>query len=104
MANFTSMNEWSFSGEVYYLKELEKDYGASIKIRGTAPRGDSVASSQIAELSCLLTKDAYEQAKKRGLSLYKKVAVSGHIETFVKDADFNKVKNMFIAEYVLEVA
>lgn len=102
--NFTSMNEWSFSGEVFYLKELEKDYGASLKIRGTSPRGDSVSSSQIAEITCLMTKECYESAKKEGLALYKKVAVSGHIETFVKDADFAKVKNMFIAEYVMQIS
>lgn len=102
--NFTSMNEWSFSGEVFYLKELDKDYGASLKIRGTSPRGDSLNSAQIVEITCLLTKDCYKQAKEKGLALYRKVAVSGHIETFVKDADFNKVKNMFIAEYILEVA
>lgn len=100
MANLMTMNEWTFSGEVFYLKELERDYGASLKIRGSSLSGNDY--SRIVELNCLLTKDAYKEAIKKGIGLYKNVTISGHMETFVR-SDNKKTKTMFIAEYVLEV-
>lgn len=95
--NFNAMNEWSFSGEVFYLKELERDYGASVKIRGVSEGG----FGRICELSCLIGQDAYKDAMKKGIGQYKKVALSGHMETFIKN---DKPKTMFIADYILEVA
>lgn len=102
MQKFIMMNEWSFSGEIFYLKELEKDYGASLKIRGTATRKDNSFRSDICELGCLVTRDAWNEAKKKGVKVYKNIAVSGHLETFIKNDGNSKI--MFIAEYIMEVA
>ena len=98
MIKFNSMNEWRFSGEIFYLKELEKDYGASVKIRGVS---EGSFAQRECELSCLVGVDAYKDAVKKGIKQYKHVALSGHMETFVKNGI---PKMMFIADYILEVA
>lgn len=99
MKTFEMMNEWSFSGQIFYLKELEKDYGASLKIRGST---NEDYRSGICEISCLVKKDVWDEAKKKGVAMYKDIALSGHMETFFKPN--RETKTMFIAEYVMEVA
>ena len=100
-----SMNEWTCSGRVVYLKELEGDYALSVRLQGEANRADGVYKSGRLEFGCILKGDVYEEAKKKGLKMGKTVCFSGHIETWDKTVHgkpANKV--MFIADYVLEVA
>ena len=94
------MNEWTFSGEIIYIKELEEDFGASLRIRGTASRKDHIFS-QPCEIGCLLTKSAYEKAKQKGIKLHKDISISGHLESFFKEKKQPKV--MFVAERVVKV-
>lgn len=98
-----NLNEWSVSGEVFYLKELENEFAASVKIRGVAKR-ESGLSSQILEFPCLIEHRVYEDAKKRGFSLYKHVTLSGHIESWASENKRNgSMKIMFIADYVMDI-
>lgn len=98
-----STNKWIVSGEVYSIRELGGEFAASVKIRGEAKRPD-VYSSQILEILCLLTPRVYDDAKKRGLELYKTMKISGHLETwkrFVNNKTRQKV--MFVADYLEKV-
>lgn len=95
-----SFNEWTVSGEVFYLKELSGEFACSIQIRGVAKR-NGVFSSNIMEMKCLLQKSVYEIAKKKGLRLYCNATISGHLETWTYGN--NKKKVMFIADDVIEV-
>lgn len=95
-----SFNEWTVSGEVFYLKELNGEFATSVKIRGVAKR-QGVFSSNIMEMLCLMQKSVYEQGKKKGLKLYCNATVSGHLETWTYGN--NKKKVMFIADDVIEV-
>lgn len=98
-------NEWTVSGEVYYLKELEGEFSASAKIRGTASRQDGVYSSQILELPFLMQRKVYDEAKKKGLKVYRTATFSGHLETWHKTKNGKPCdKVMFVADYILEVA
>lgn len=94
-----SYNEWTVSGKVFYLKELEGEFSASLQLRGEARRLDVYASS-VMEMKCLMQKDVYEVAKKKGLVMYCNATLSGHLETWVKK-DNKKV--MFIVDDILEV-
>ena len=94
------MNEWSVSGEIIYLKEVDGDFAASVTIRGTATREGSF-STQILELNCLLQKKVYEEAKKKGFEKYKEAIVCGHIESWIARNDSRgKTKTMLIADSV----
>lgn len=104
MAEVLSMNEWTVSGEVIYLKELEGEFAASVKLRGVAKR-EGVFSSQILEFPCLMQKSIYEEAKKKGFAMYKNVTFSGHLESWQKNKNGKDLRRiMFVADYVLEVA
>jgi len=103
LQKFVSMNEWTFTGEVFYLKELKGEFGASLRIKGVASRLDATFSSNLCEMGCLLTNEAYEQAKKKHIDMYKNVTVSGHLESWANGTSKNP-KVMFIADYVMEVA
>lgn len=98
-----STNKWIVTGEVYNIRELEGEFGASVKIRGEARR-PNLYSSQILELLCLLTPKVYEDAKRRGLCLYKTMKITGHLETW-KRTSANKIRQkiMFIADSFEEV-
>lgn len=72
-------NSWTFSGEIFYLKELEGEFAVSIKLRGQSKRMGSM-SAQIAELSCIAQKDFFDRFKEAGLGMYKSATLSGHIE------------------------
>lgn len=99
-----AMNEWTVSGEVFYLKEMEGEFAASVKLRGSSSRENSL-SSQILEFSCLMEKEAYKRAVKNGLKMYRNVTLSGHFETWTRANDAKgKVKLMFIADTMFEVA
>lgn len=97
------LNEWSVSGEIFYLKELEGEFAASVKLRGVAKR-ETGLSSQILEFPCLIEPRVYEDAKKRGFSLYKEATLSGHIESWAGESKRNgSMKIMFIADYVMDI-
>lgn len=101
MVNF-SMNEWTVSGEVFYIKDLQGEFAASLRIRGVAKR-EGLFSSQILEFPCLMQKSVYEDAKKKGLFKFKQVTLSGHLESW-KNSTSKNPKVMFIADYVIEVS
>ena len=96
-----SFNEWTVSGEVFYLKELEGEFACSVRIRGTAKR-EGVFTSNIMEMGCLIQKNVYEQAKKRGLKQYCNARFSGHIESWQRDAKTNP-KIMFVVDYIMDI-
>lgn len=96
----TMFNQWKISGEVFYLKELQGEFAASLKVRGEASRFGT--PSQIMEFSCLMLKDAYEDAKRKGLRVYHSADLSGHVESwYVGHGDRpRKLKVYFIADKV----
>ena len=101
-------NEWTFGGELFYMKEQFGEFGASLKIRGISQRMNS-ESTQICEFSCLVPYDVYEDFVNRGVKVYDKILVSGHLETWQKSKVNGNgelkvdVKQMFIVDYLLEV-
>ena len=103
MSKFVSMNEWSFTGEIFYLKELNGEFKASVRMRGSASRLDATYTSNLCEIGCLLTSKAYDEAKEKNIGMYKTMTVSGHIESWANGTSKNP-KVMFIADYVMEVA
>jgi len=103
MSEVFSMNEWSVSGEVIYLKELQGEFSASVKLRGSSTR-EGMCSSQILEFSCLMQSRIYEEAKKKGIALYKNATLSGHLESWQKTKNGKDTRKiMFIVDYILEV-
>ena len=100
-----SINEWTVSGRVFYLKEMQGEFSASLKIRGEAKRSDGVYSSQIMEVGCLLPPNVYEQAKKKGLKLNRQLCITGHLETWNHNSKGKPIEDkvMFIADAILEV-
>lgn len=98
-----SMNKWTVSGEIVGLKELDGEFGASVRIKGVAKRPE-LYSSQILEFLCLMTPKVYAAARKKGFTLYKRASVSGHLETWKRETESRmKQKVMFIADYVDKV-
>lgn len=76
------MNEWKFTGKIFYLKELSGEFCYSLKLRGEALRnGDT--SSRIVELSCLVP-TSVKDWKINNLKLYDNVTMAGHFETWSK--------------------
>lgn len=100
-SSMINMNEFTFSGELFYKKKLHGEFKYSLKIRGTGQRLGA-ESSQLAEITCLIPK-TMETGKLENLVLYKNVCVSGHIETFCKQKQNRIIENksMFIVDYVL---
>ncbi|SEP82401.1 hypothetical protein SAMN04487977_101533 [Treponema bryantii] len=101
--NYMSMNDWSVTGRVYYLKELSGEFAGSVKIEGKANRIDNTYSSSILKFSCIMQKNVWEEAKKKGIAMNKEVSLSGHLESWQKGTSKNP-KMMFIADYVLQVS
>ena len=95
------MNEWTVSGRVDYLKELKGEFACSLRVMGSAKR-EGVYQSQILEFGCLMQKPVYEEAKKKGMQMFKNVTLSGHLESWQKGSSYTP-KIMFVADYVLEV-
>lgn len=56
------MNTWTFTGRVFYLKEMEGDYSCSIKMKGSTNEG--TFKKDIVEFGCLLPKEVWNAAKK----------------------------------------
>lgn len=104
MAELNSyMNEWTFSGKVFFLKELEKDFAATVKLRGYwLPEN---APAQVVEIPCLMRKPIWEAAKKKGLAQWSIATLSGHIETTVRvKPNGNAVeKCLHVVDWVLDV-
>lgn len=99
------LNDWTVSGEVVFIKELEQDeFAASIRIRGYSRRYMNSAP-QILEFWCLMDDNVYGQALSMGLDKFVNVTVGGHFETYVKVRDNGKDKSriMFVCDEVLEV-
>ena len=95
-----SFNEWKVSGEVFYLKELQGEFAASLKIRGVAQRPD-VFSSNVLEFPCLMTERVYDEARRKGIKQYMNVTLSGHLESWDKSNGKNRtMKIYFIADNV----
>lgn len=96
------MNEWSFGGEIFYLKEVDGEFKYSVKIRGVGQRLNAV-STQPVEMSCLVPADIAKNSKKT-LKLYSNTTMAGHLESFTKfDNKGNVVsKTMFIVDYILD--
>ena len=99
---FTSMNDWTVSGRVFYLKQLKGEFAASVKVRGVAKR-EGVYSSNILEFSCLMQKQLWEEAQQKGLRMNREVTLSGHLESWQKSTSKNP-KIMFVADYILQVS
>ena len=97
------MNEWSMSGEVVYINELDlrNEFAVAIKLKASSRRKDSV-SSQPVEFLCLLEDDTYDEALAKGLDKFKYVTLSGHIETWMKNDDF-KPKTRFVCDDIVEI-
>lgn len=100
-----NLNEFNVSGEIVSLKELDGEFKASLIIKGTATR-EGAETSQILELTCLLQDKVYKDALQKGLKLYKKATVSGHIESWQRVQPNGKVKTkvIFITDYIYDVA
>lgn len=60
------VNEWKMSGEVFYLKEMEGEFAASLKIKGIAQRPGLYSKNKL-EFPCLMTASVYSDAKRRGI-------------------------------------
>ena len=96
-------NEWKVSGEVFYLKELQGEFSASLRIRGIAKRPD-VFSSNVLEFPCLMTERVYDEAKRKGMKQYMNVVLSGHLESWDKSKNQKRqMKVYFIADKVESV-
>lgn len=103
MAEVLPTNEWTVSGEVIYLKDLQGEFSASVKLRGVSKR-EGAFSSQVLEFPCLMQDKLYEKAKKKGLGLYKNATLSGHLESWQKNKNGKDVRKvMFVVDYVLDV-
>lgn len=102
MINGMAMNEWTVTGKVFYLKDLQGEFAASLKIKGVAKR-EQIFATNILEFPCLMQKEVYEDAKKKGMRMHKEVTLSGHLESWANGTSKNP-KIMFVADYVLEVA
>lgn len=92
------VNNWTFFGEIFYLKELQGEFAGSLRIRGTAQRKGS-QSSQIVEMGCLMQEPLYKELVERGYKVYSKICLSGHLESWFKGG---AVKTMFIADEIIE--
>lgn len=97
------INVWTFTGEIFYLKELEGEFSASLKLRGTAQR-DGAFSMQIAEISCLLQSKIWTQLKEQQIKQYDTVTLSGHLESWNQNSHGKPVRKiMLIADSLVDV-
>lgn len=98
------MNEWTISGEVFYLRGLDGEFSASIRLRGISRR-EGFDSTQVLEVGCLMCRKAWEEACVKGVELYRRVTLSGHIESWTKAYEHKEERKiMLIADHVLSVA
>lgn len=98
-------NEWTVSGEVIYIKELDasNEFGCSVKLRGTARR-KGANSSQVMEFGCLMERDTYAEALAKGFDKFKYVTLGGHVETWVKQREKeDRPRTRFVCDDILEV-
>lgn len=96
-------NEWTFSGEVFYIKELTGEFTGSIKVRGLSQR-EGAFSTKIVELPCLMQDRLWKQFKEKQIKVYDKITISGHLETWSKNSHGKPVnKTMFIIDYIIDV-
>lgn len=95
-------NEWTFSGEIVNLKELDGEFAASVKLRGLSQRVGA-ASAQVAEIVCLAEKDLFAELKRTNVKVYDKITLSGHLEQWLLNSKGKPVnKTMLIADFVID--
>ena len=94
-------NEWKMSGEVFYLKEMEGEFAASLKISGVAKRPGLFSTSKL-EFPCLMTSAVYDEAKRLGIQTRRSVSLVGHLESWCNRSSSNP-KVYFIADKVESV-
>lgn len=95
-----AMNEFHFSGEIFYLKPMDGEFTVSIRVRGLSSRAGAM-STQICELSCLGQHPVFDSMKQAGIDVYSKVELSGHMETWT-DKKGNP-KTMLILDSVSKI-
>lgn len=99
------LNEWTVSGEVVFIKELEQnEFAASIRIRGYSKRYIDSAPKPM-EFWCLLDEAVYSSALSMGLDKFKNITLGGHFETYIKVRETGKDKErmMYVCDEVLEI-
>ena len=95
-------NEWTFSGEIVNLKELDGEFSASVKLRGFSRRVGA-SSAQVAEIVCLAEKDLYAEMQRTNVKVYDKITLSGHLEQWLANSKGKPVnKTMLIADYTID--
>ncbi len=100
-----SMNEWTYTGKVSYMREITGEYCASVKMTGDVKRSDGLYKSDELQIGCVMKADVYEEAKRKGMRIGKSVTFSGHLEIWDKTIHGKPAnKLMLVADYVLEVA
>lgn len=95
------LNNFDFSGEIVYIRNLDRGYCKSFVVKGASCAPGSM-TSQVVELKCLVPDRLMDDAGK--ISLYDKVSVSGHIETWSKPCGNGtmRLKTMFIVDYIFD--
>ena len=94
------MNDWHFTGEIFYLKPYEGEFAVSIKVRGTSSRLGAM-STQICEISCFGQEEVFRKMQADGIDVYTNAAITGHIETWT-DRKGNP-KTMLILDSVSKI-
>ncbi|WP_288983140.1 hypothetical protein [uncultured Treponema sp.] len=96
------INDFDFSGEIVYIKNLDRGYCKSVIIKGVSNVFDSL-SSQTVELKCLIPDRLSKDAGR--INLYDWLSVSGHIEMWSKPCGNGTVRQkiMFIVDYILDI-
>ncbi len=83
------VNEWRFAGEIVRIKFLpHKDVAASICLRSSAQRKDSLSSS-IVEMTVMLDKEIWQSLLDQDVKQFSVVELSGHFESWVSNSDVN---------------
>ncbi len=97
-ADIDRKNGWSFSGEIFYIKELEGEFSVSLKLTGLSKRANAM-SSHIVEVSCVGGKELYEEMRRQEIGMYSSATVSGYIEMWPSRRDRHRL--IFIAESIV---
>lgn len=96
-ADIDRNNGSTFSGEIFYLKELEGEFSVSLKLTGFSKRANAM-SSHIVEVSCVGGKELYEEMRRQQIGMYCNATVSGYIEMWPSKRDRHRL--IFIAESI----
>ena len=94
------MNDWHFTGEIFFIKPHEGEFAVSLRVRGTSSRVDAM-STQICEISCLGQEPVFRKMREDGIDVYTQAALTGHIETWTDRKGNSKI--MLIVDAVSKV-